>query len=82
MSGKAEKELKTQSQEEMTLTNTLMRVNLMNRQDYRNVIEFELDQTLHCTCVKITTVIPRTVRNEVGIQLSSNCRDGRLRKSM
>lgn len=54
----------------------------MNRQDYRNVIEFELDQTLHCTCLKITTVIPRTVRNEDEIQLCSNHMDGRLRESM
>lgn len=30
----------------------------MNGQDYSIVIEFELDKTLHCTCLKITIVIP------------------------
>ena len=54
----------------------------MNRQDYRNVIEFELDQTLRCTCLKITTAIPRIVRNEGEIQLCSNRMDGRLRESV
>lgn len=54
----------------------------MNGQDYRNVIEFELDKNLYCTCLKITTVIPRIVRNEAAIQLCSNCMDRRLRESM
>lgn len=30
----------------------------MNGQDYSHVIEFELDKTLHCTCLKITIGIP------------------------
>lgn len=30
----------------------------MNGQDYSNVIEFELDKTLHSTSLKITIAIP------------------------
>lgn len=44
----------------------------MNGQDYSNVIEFELDKTLHCTCLKITIVILWIERNEDEIQLCSN----------
>lgn len=54
----------------------------MNGQDYSNVIEFELDKTLHCTCLKITIVIPRIVRNEDKIQLCSNRMVGRLMESV
>lgn len=54
----------------------------MNGQDYSSVIEFELDKTLHCTCQKITTMIPWIVRNEDEIQLRSNRMVGRLKQSM
>lgn len=54
----------------------------MNGQDYRNVIEFELDQNLPCTRLKITTVIPWIVRNEDEMQLCSNHMDRRLRERM
>lgn len=54
----------------------------MNGQDYSHVIEFELDKTLHCTCLKITIVIPRIEGNEDKIQLHSNRMVRRLRESM
>ena len=54
----------------------------MNGQDYSDVIEFELDKTLHCTRLKITIAIPWIARNEAGIQLCSNHMVGRRRERM